>query len=96
MIIGVCQLTLHLPECHSLKEKRQIVKSILVRVHNQFEVAIAEVADNDLWQIATLGMSCVSNNSQHASEVLERVQNYIEQTRPDLMISNVETEIMQW
>ncbi len=96
MIIGVCQLTLHLPECHSLKEKRQIVKSILVRVHNQFEVAIAEVADNDLWQIATLGMSCVSNNSQHASEVLECVQNYIEQTRPDLMISNVETEIMQW
>ncbi len=96
MIIGVCQITLHLPECHSLKEKRQIVKSLMARVHNQFEVAIAEVANNDLWQIATLGMSCVSNNSQHASEVLERVQNYIEQTRPDLMISNVETEIMQW
>ena len=96
MVIGVCQITLHLPECHSLKEKRQIVKSIMARVHNQFEVAIAEVEDNDRWQIATLGMSCVSNSSQHASEVLERVRNYIEETRPDLIISNMETEIMQW
>lgn len=96
MVIGVCQITLHLPECHSLKEKRQIVKSIMARMHNQFEVAVAEVENNDLWQIATLGISCVSNSSQHASEVLERVRNYIEETRPDLTISNVETEIMQW
>jgi uncharacterized protein YlxP (DUF503 family) len=96
MVIGVCQITLHLPNSHSLKEKRQIVKSIIARVHNQFEVAIAEVENNDRWQIATLGMSCVSNSSQHASEVLEHVQNYIEETRPDLIISNVETEIIQW
>jgi uncharacterized protein len=96
MVIGVCQITLHLPECHSLKEKRQIVKSIIARVHNQFEVAVAEVENNNLWQIATLGMSCVSNSGQRASEVLARVQNYIEETRPDLIISNVETEIMQW
>jgi uncharacterized protein len=41
-------------------------------------------------------MSCVSNSSQHASEVLERVRNYIEETRPDLIISNLETEILQW
>ena len=96
MVIGVCQITLHLPDCHSLKEKRQIVKSIIARVHNQFEVAVAEVEDNDRWQIATLGMSCVSNSSQHASQVLERVRNYIEETRPDLIISDIETEIMQW
>jgi uncharacterized protein YlxP (DUF503 family) len=96
MVIGVCQITLHLPECHSLKEKRQIVKSIMARVHNQFEVAVAEVANNDLWQLATLGMSCVSNSSQHASEKLEHVRNYIEETRPDLIISNLETEILQW
>lgn len=96
MVIGVCQITLHLPDSHSLKEKRQIVKSIIARVHNQFEVAIAEVEDNDRWQIATLGMSCISNSGQHAGEVLERVRNYIEETRPDLIISNIETEIMQW
>ena len=96
MVIGVCQITLHLPECHSLKEKRQIIKSIIARVHNQFGVAVAEVEDNDRWQIATIGVSCVSNSNQHASEVVEHVRNYIEETRPDLIISNTETEIIQW
>lgn len=96
MIIGVCELTLHLPECHSLKEKRQIVKSILARVRNQFEVAIAEVDDNDLWQIAKLGASCVSNDTQHANDILEHVRNFIEVTRPDLIMTNSEIEIMHW
>lgn len=96
MVIGACELTLHLPESHSLKEKRQIIKSIMARVRNQFEVAIAEVDDNDLWQIAKLGITCVSNNSQHAGEILEHVRTYIEETRPDLIISNFETELIHW
>jgi uncharacterized protein YlxP (DUF503 family) len=96
MIIGILEISLHLPDCHSLKEKRQIIKSIMARVRNQFEVAIAEVEDNDLWQMAKLGVSCVSNNKQHASEVLKHVQRYIEETRPDIVLSNSETEIMQW
>lgn len=96
MIIGACEITLHLPESHSLKEKRQIIKSVLARVRNRFEVAIAEVEDLDRWQIARIGVSCVSNSSQHASEVLEHVRSYIEETRPDVMISNIETEIIHW
>jgi uncharacterized protein YlxP (DUF503 family) len=96
MIIGVCEITLHLSECHSLKDKRQIVKSVMARVRNQFEVAIAEVEDQDLWQIAKLGVSCVSNSKQHANELLVRVQRYIEETRPDVVISNVEMDIMSW
>ena len=82
MIIGACEITLHLPESHSLKDKRQIIKSVMARVRNQFEVAIAEVEDQDLWQSAKLGVSCVSNSKQHANEILERVQRYIEETRP--------------
>ncbi len=96
MIIGACEITLHLPECHSLKDKRQVIKSVMARVRNQFEVAIAEVADQDLWQIAKLGASCVSNSKQHANEILERVQHYIEETRPDVIISNVEIELISW
>ena len=96
MVIGICEITLHLPQSHSLKEKRQIVKSVIARIRNQFAVAIAEVDENDRWQIAKLGVSCVSNNSQHASEILEHVRNYIEESRPDLSITNFETEIMQW
>ena len=96
MIIGACELTLHLPECHTLKEKRQIVKSVLARVRNQFEVAIAEVEENDRWQIAVLGITCGSNSSQHASNVLEHVRQYIEESRPDIVLSNIESEIIHW
>ena len=96
MVIGVCEITLHLPDSHSLKEKRQIVKSIIARVRNQFEVAIAEVNENDRWQIAVLGVSCVSNSSQIASELLERVRRFIEETRPDVLLSNTESEIIHW
>jgi uncharacterized protein len=96
MVIGVCEISLHLPDCHTLKEKRQIVKSIIARVRNQFEVAIAEVEDNDLWQVATLGVSCVSNSKQHAGDALERVRRYIEETRPDVLISKFESELITW
>jgi uncharacterized protein YlxP (DUF503 family) len=96
MIVGVSQITLHLPDTHSLKEKRQIIKSLMARVRNQFEVAIAEVEEQDKWQIAALGISCVSNDSQHAAQILDRVLRFIEETRPDLMVSDNETEIINW
>lgn len=96
MIVGVLEISLHLPECHSLKDKRQVIKSIMARVRNQFEVAIAEVEDQDLWQVAKLGVSCVSNSRHHADEVLSHVRRYIEETRPDIVISESETELIQW
>ncbi len=96
MIVGVSQVTLHLPDSHSLKEKRQIIKSLMARVRNQFEVAIAEVEEHDRWQIAKLGISCVSNSSQHAGEILARVRRFIEETRPDIMVTEYEIEIMNW
>jgi uncharacterized protein YlxP (DUF503 family) len=96
MVIGVCEITLHLPTCHSLKEKRQVIKSLMARVRNQFEVAIAEVAEQDRWQLAIIGVSCVSNSNQLASEILNHVQRYIEETRPDVILSNVEIEIINW
>jgi len=96
MRVGVCQITLRLPGCHSLKEKRQVVKSLIARVHNRFEVAIAEVDEQDSWQIAIPGMSCVSNNSQHVDSVLAHVQRYIEETRPDVVVTDTQVEILTW
>jgi uncharacterized protein YlxP (DUF503 family) len=96
MIVGVSQITLHLPDCHSLKEKRQVIKSVVARVRNQFEVAIAEVDEQDRWQVAVLGVSCVSNSSQHAGEILASVLRFIEETRPDTLITQQEVEIINW
>jgi len=96
MIVGVSQITLHLPGCHSLKDKRQIIKSVMARVRQQFEVAIAEVDEQDRWQIAKLGVSCVGNSSQHIDEILGRVRRYIEETRPDIIVTGAEVEIINW
>ena len=96
MTVGVCRITLRLPGCHSLKEKRQVIKSLMARVRNQFEVAIAEVDEQDSWHTAILGVSCVSNNSQHIDSVLAHVQRYIEETRPDLVAVDTQMEIMNW
>jgi Uncharacterized protein conserved in bacteria len=96
MVIAVAKITVHLPECHSLKEKRQVIKSIMARVRNQFELAVAEVGENERWQLTDIGLSYVSNDGQHASEVLEHVRRYIEETRPDIVISNYETEVIHW
>jgi len=96
MVIGACEITLHLPESHSLKDKRQAIKSVIARIRNQFDVAIAEVDENDRWQIAKIGVCCVSNSGPHANEVLEHVRRFIEETRPDLPVSNVESEVIHW
>jgi uncharacterized protein YlxP (DUF503 family) len=96
MKVGVSQITLHLPGCHSLKDKRQVIKSVMARIRQQFEVAIAEVDEQDRWQIAKLGVSYVSNSSQHIDEILGRVERFIEETRPDVIVTNTEVEIINW
>lgn len=94
MNIGICRIMLRLPENSSLKGKRQVLKSITARVANKFNVSIAEVEDQDLWQLATLGICCVSNNKRHANEVLSKVVNYIIDSRFDIEILDYEIEIL--
>ena len=94
MNIGVCRVSLRLPENMSLKGKRQVVKSIISRVRNKFNVAVAEVDDNDVWQLATIGICCVSNNGRHANEVLSRVVDFITKSRFDVEILDYEIEIL--
>lgn len=96
MVIAVAEFTLHLPECHSLKEKRQIIKSIIARLQNQFDASVAEVGENDRWQIAEVGFGYVSNDGQHAGEVVEHARRYIEETRPDIVVSAYQTELIHW
>ncbi len=95
MIVGVCRVSLRLPENGSLKGKRQVVRSLTTRLRNKFNVAVAEVADNDRWQIATLGVTCVSNDARHAREMLDRVVSYIERTRLDAELIESEIEVSQ-
>jgi len=78
MVIGVCQLELLIRENHSLKEKRRIVKQIVDRVKHRFNVSIAEVGNNDLWQSAQIGLCMVSNDRRFTNAALDKIVDFIE------------------
>ena len=94
MNVGVCKLTLRLPENQDLKGKRRVISSLSSRIRNKFNVSIAEVGDNDSWQSAVLGITCVSNSLKHSDEVLNHVVNYIESSREDLEIVEFELDTL--
>ena len=94
MNTGICKIRLHLPGTESLKGKRRIVKSVISRLRNQYNISIAEVDDQDLWQLATLGVACVSNHNQHVDETLSKVLGFIAQNYPELEVVDHEMEIL--
>lgn len=94
MNIGVLRITLHLPESGSLKARRQIVASLLQQIRNRFPVAAAEVGESGRWQLAELGIACVSNDRRHADEVLARVLGFVESRTIGGMLSDVKTEVL--
>lgn len=95
MNVGVGRVRLRLPENGSLKGKRQVLKSIIGRVQSRFAVSIAEVDNHDQWQMATLGIACVSTDARHANEILSRVAAFIEQGHFDAEFLGYEMEIVQ-
>jgi len=79
MVVGILRLELHLPENASLKGKRQTLRSLKDRIRNRYNVAVAEVEHQDLWQRAVLGVVCVSVNGWQADQMLNQVLNFVEQ-----------------
>jgi len=77
MIVGLCTIELYLPDSHSLKAKRQVLMSLKDRIRERFNVSIAEVGDQDLWQKAVLGLACVANEQKHVNQVLDQAMNVI-------------------
>ena len=78
MVIGVCRLHLRIPENHSLKEKRHVVRKLIDRVRHRFNVAISEVEDNDLWQRAQIGFCTVGNDRRFVNSSLDKIIDFIE------------------
>ena len=78
MVVGVLRLTLFLPENHSLKGKRQVLRAIKDRVRYKFNVSIAESDGHDLWQRAELGICQVGSDRAFVDSALREVVNFIE------------------
>lgn len=85
MIVGLCRIDLFLPESRSLKAKRQVIKGLKDRIRSRFNVSVAEVEHQSLWQRATLGLAMVSEEKGYVDRTLQQVLNLV-QAEPRLLV----------
>ncbi len=92
MIIEAVTIKLYAPWVHSLKEKRMIVKSLIDKTKNKFNVSISEVDEQDVHQTIVLGLACVTGTISHADSMIDSILTYIE-NNIDAQIIDVQREI---
>lgn len=93
MTVGLARLTLFLPEVHSLKEKRMVLRRVKDRAQQKFNLAIAEVGENDLWQRALIGVAVLGGDRRFVSSALDEVVRFI---RGEAEVTNVEREVQSY
>lgn len=92
MVVGVCRIDLHFPDGHSLKGKRQRLSSLKTRLGNSFNVSVAELEGQDLWQRSILGIACIANEGRHVNHVLDQALNMI-RSNPTLEVLDAKIEL---
>jgi uncharacterized protein YlxP (DUF503 family) len=90
MTVGIARLTLFLPDAHSLKEKRMVLRRVKDRAQQKFNLAIAEVGEHDLWQRAAIGIAVVGNDRRFIESALDEIVRFV---RGEAEVTNVEREI---
>lgn len=93
MVIGLLTLDLHFPGARSLKDKRQALRSLEQRVRNRFNVSIAEVEHQDLWQRARLAVVSVNTDHDHLEATLQSVASEAENAR-EIQLLDAQTEFL--
>ena len=93
MILGSLQLELHFPEPQSLKEKRFVLKSVLVRLRQKFNVSVAELDGMDLWQSSVIGIGTIGKHRKDVDRALTGVLNFFDR-EPDLRVSRYQKELL--
>ena len=89
MHVLALSVEVHLPECRSLKAKRATLRPVLDGIRRRYSVAAAEVAYQDKWQRARIGIAAVSGSANHASEMIDDVERYV-WSFPELQVLQVE------
>ena len=92
MHIGTLTVVLYLHAAESLKDKRQVLKSLIETTRQKFNISIAEVDDLDKWRKATIGIACVANDKAFVNRVLDKVVNTLE-NNPAVEVGEVELEL---
>lgn len=93
MVVGILKITLIIPGNSSLKGKRKVIKSLLDKLRSKFNLAAAEVEDNDLWQKAGLGLALVGNDRRFINSSMDKVLDFIYRTA-DAEIVDSDSEII--
>ncbi len=86
MIIGVLEVDIRLFACNSLKDKRRVLKSLISRIRNNFNVSVAEVGNHTLWQRAQLGIAFLSSDTAYSSKVLDKILDFLKKEKEILII----------
>ena len=92
MFIGVCTIEMHIPESGSLKTKRHSLKSLKDRIRSKFNVSVAEIDHNDLWQKASLAVAAVSNDKSYLNQTLDHVLDMVRSV-PEVSLLDYHIEI---
>lgn len=95
MFVCVARLTLEIPESGSLKAKRQVLRRITDRVKARFNVSVAEIEDQELWQRATVALAVVGNDRRHVNEQMDKIIQFIEDLYVAPLVSR-EMEILSF
>lgn len=94
MFVGTCIISLELEGIRSLKEKRSIVKSVVARLHREFNLSVAEVDSQDAWGTAIIGLAAVGNDKAYLHGLLEKSVAWVETNRPDAPIAAYSIEFL--
>jgi uncharacterized protein YlxP (DUF503 family) len=91
-VVAAGRIRLHLPLSHSLKDKRQIVRSLQARIRENFGVSIAETGDHDLWQVAELTVAIAASDARHARATLDKIAEFIDDFHLPVQIASAESD----
>ena len=92
MRVGTLEVRLGLPGVNSLKEKRQIIRSLKDRLRNRFNIAVAEVDDQNVWRSARVGVVTVANNGRFVDSSLSKILDFI-RTCKDVTVVDIQREV---
>lgn len=93
VIVGLCTVELFIADSQSLKDKRQVVLSMKDRLQRKFNLSVAEVDGQDLWQKAVLAFACVANDGRYVNQVLDQALNLI-RSNPAIEIVQSRVELL--
>jgi uncharacterized protein YlxP (DUF503 family) len=93
-VVAAGLVRLHLPMSHSLKDKRQVLRSLQSRIRDQFGVSIAETGAQDVWQSAELTIAIAASDTAHARATLEKIADFIDAFHLPVEIVSAESELV--